>query len=126
MLRMHSTHHSAVTTGRIARFILTRLCCSQILSIQDLFQTPFSKISVWSLAIPSWSLCSIPCILLSGLSSISKGNRSGPSPQNISIIPCNYYGIKSVRGIFDIFCHIDTLNMEELYSKYILTNTVMF
>jgi hypothetical protein len=39
---------SEVAAGRITRFILTRLCCSQILSIQNLFQTPFSEIRVWT------------------------------------------------------------------------------
>jgi hypothetical protein len=38
--------NSEVAAGGIARFTSTRLCCSQILSIQDLFQTSFSGIKV--------------------------------------------------------------------------------
>lgn len=34
------TRRSEVSSGGIARFTPTRLCCSQVLSIQDLFQTP--------------------------------------------------------------------------------------
>ncbi len=39
-VRMVIAHHSEVAAGRIARFTPTRLCCSQVLSFQDLFQTP--------------------------------------------------------------------------------------
>lgn len=41
-------YHSEVATGGIVRFTLTRLCYSQILSIQDLYHMPFSELTMWS------------------------------------------------------------------------------
>jgi len=37
------TYQSEVAGGRIARFTLTRLCCSQVRLIPNLFQTPFRE-----------------------------------------------------------------------------------
>src|SRR5437016_5590716 len=39
------TYQSEVAAGGIARFITTRLCCSQMMLIHHLFQTSFSGIS---------------------------------------------------------------------------------
>lgn len=78
------TYHSEVAAGRIARFILTRLCCSQIKSIPDLFQMPFSEINIWTPAVASRSLHSIPCILLSGLS--CRLRRLAVLPPSIRVI----------------------------------------
>ena len=44
-LRYAFSYQSAVAAGRIARFILTRLCCSQEMSIHFLFQVSFSEIN---------------------------------------------------------------------------------
>ncbi|MBI2028244.1 MAG: hypothetical protein HYT07_01415 [Candidatus Levybacteria bacterium] len=35
-VKMVITHQSEVAAGRIARFTPTRLCCSQVLSIQNM------------------------------------------------------------------------------------------
>jgi len=88
---------SAVAAGRIARFILTRLCCSQILSIQHLFLSSFSEVKDKTPAITSRRLPSVPCIWLSGLSS---GFRlvpcSGPSSRDVFSI--TYSKIKGNLG----------------------------
>lgn len=79
-------HRSEVAGGGIARFSLTRFCCSQIRLIPDLFQTPFSEIKIWKPALlliaqgTRRSLHSIPALILSGLSSrYQKIPRNGPS-----------------------------------------------
>lgn len=60
-------HSSEVAAGRIARFTSTRLCCSHILSIQDMF-----GIHMWikmpTLVIADRMLPPVPVLLLSGLS----------------------------------------------------------
>ena len=74
------TYRSEVTAGRIARFTPTRLCCSQVLLIQNLFQALLvgkkleNQLSLVGAYAPS------PALHLSGLSSISqKGNSSNSS-----------------------------------------------
>lgn len=65
------TYHSEVAAGRIARFTPTRLCCSQILSIQDLFSSPHMGKEKRHQRLHVGACAPSPALYLSGLSSPS-------------------------------------------------------
>ena len=61
-LKNAQKYHSWVAAGRIARFTTARICCSQILSFQDLFRSPFSSIKNRKPAITSRGFHLVPVL----------------------------------------------------------------
>lgn len=70
MLGKVRKHRSEVAAGRIARCTPTRLCCSQIMSIHDLFSTPHVGNELKHQLLLVGAYAPSPTLRLSGLSSI--------------------------------------------------------
>lgn len=74
-------HHSQVAAGGIARFTPTRLCCSQVLSIQNLFCTPHVGKENKHQHFHVSAYAESPTLHLSGLSSPNKSGATDLFPR---------------------------------------------